>query len=251
MTLRIMTYNVHSCIGTDGKCRPDRTAATIARYAPDIVALQELDMGRKRTNFEDQARTVAELLLMHHHYYPALQFGEESYGDAVLSRFPMVIRKTALLPALQDGHQREPRGAIWATLDIHGIKLHIINTHLGLGRQERILQARELAGSNWLKHPDCRGPHILCGDLNAVAGSKAYRSFMPRLNDVQACTDKPRRYKTWPSRFPLVRIDHIFVSSHFTIKNVMVAGDKNIRQVSDHLPVIADLELTGAGITGG
>lgn len=250
MIIRIMTYNVHSCIGMDGRCSPERTAETIAQFGPDIVALQELDMGRNRTNGEDQARIIAEVLEMHHHFYPTIQVQEESYGDAVLSRYPMRTRKAALLPAPQERLPREPRGAIWVTLKINGKDLQIINTHLGLGKKERILQARELAGRNWLKHTDCSGPRILCGDLNAGSHSKAYRSFLSDLRDVQKSFGKRRTLRTWPSRFPLVRIDHLFVSSHFTIKNVIVSKDKNIRTVSDHLPLIADLEFSGAEITG-
>jgi len=47
--LRIMTYNVHRCVGVDGRADPRRIAEVIAAYQPDIVALQELDVGRLRT----------------------------------------------------------------------------------------------------------------------------------------------------------------------------------------------------------
>ena len=45
-SLRVMTYNVHSCVGIDGRLSPRRVARVIARYQPDVVALQEVDVGR-------------------------------------------------------------------------------------------------------------------------------------------------------------------------------------------------------------
>ena len=40
---RVMTYNVHACVGTDGRLDVERIASVIRMYSPDIVALQELD----------------------------------------------------------------------------------------------------------------------------------------------------------------------------------------------------------------
>jgi hypothetical protein len=74
-TLRVMTYNVHSCIGMDGKLSPERIARVIARYAPDVVALQELDVGRARTEGMDQAHRIAHYLAMDFHFHPAMHIG--------------------------------------------------------------------------------------------------------------------------------------------------------------------------------
>jgi endonuclease/exonuclease/phosphatase family metal-dependent hydrolase len=67
---RIMTYNVHSCRGTDGKLDVGRIAAVIAQSRPDIVALQEVDVRRTRTGSVDQAHAIAERLGMHFHLTP-------------------------------------------------------------------------------------------------------------------------------------------------------------------------------------
>ena len=83
-SLRIMTYNVHSCIGMDGKTSPERIARVIARYKPDIVALQELDVKKVRTGTIDQAHLIAKLLQMEFHFHPAIHIEEERYGDAIL-----------------------------------------------------------------------------------------------------------------------------------------------------------------------
>src|SRR5689334_13841828 len=59
--VRIMTYNVHSCRGMDGAISHERIAEVIERYNPDVVALQELDLGRERSGRLDQTRSIAEL----------------------------------------------------------------------------------------------------------------------------------------------------------------------------------------------
>ncbi len=108
---RVMTYNAHSCVGIDGKLSPRRVARVISRLNPDVVALQELDVGRHRTQSKDQARIIAECLNMDYHFHPAIQIEEEAYGDCILSRLPMRLVRSGMLPPLQDGNDREPRGA--------------------------------------------------------------------------------------------------------------------------------------------
>jgi endonuclease/exonuclease/phosphatase family metal-dependent hydrolase len=83
---RIMTYNVHRCIGTDGKLSPQRNAEVIAACDPDVVALQELDVGRLRTGNIDQAAFMAKALGMQPHFHPALRELGEQCGDAILTK---------------------------------------------------------------------------------------------------------------------------------------------------------------------
>ena len=75
-SIRILTYNVHSCIGTDRKIDPARIAAVIAGAQADIVALQEIDVRRHRTGGVDQARMIASLLKMEAHFNPALKIAD-------------------------------------------------------------------------------------------------------------------------------------------------------------------------------
>ena len=70
---RLLTYNVHRCVGVDRKLDVSRIAAVIAEHEPDIVCLQELDVGRARTGFVDQARAIAEQLAMSYHFHPAMR----------------------------------------------------------------------------------------------------------------------------------------------------------------------------------
>src|SRR5690606_5664757 len=106
--VKILSYNVHSCVGTDRRLDCERIADVIATIAPDIIGLQELDVGRRRTGGADQAEIIASLLRMDFHFHAALQIAEERYGDAILTALPMKLVKRAMLPSTG-----EQRGAIW------------------------------------------------------------------------------------------------------------------------------------------
>ena len=242
-TLRVMTYNVHSCVGMDGKLSTSRIARVIAQCKPDVVALQELDVGRVRTREIDQAHAIARELEMEFHFHPALRLEEELYGDAVLSRWPMRLVRAAGLPTLQGRPDLEPRGALWVAVDVDGREIQLVNTHLGLLSKERLAQVQALLGPEWLEHPDCRGPVILCGDFNAIPASSAYRRLRGRLRDAQLALNGHRPKQTFFSRYPVNRIDHIFVGSGVEVLDVDVPRTQLIRSASDHLPLVIDIRL--------
>jgi endonuclease/exonuclease/phosphatase family metal-dependent hydrolase len=240
-SLRIMTYNVHSCIGMDGKVSPERIARVIARYAPDIVALQELDVGRSKTHNIDQAEAIASCLQMKFHFHAALQLEEERYGNAILTHLPMRLRRAAGLPGLAEKPGLEPRGALWVGIDAGGIELQLINTHLGLYKKERQAQVSSLLGEDWLGHPDIRSHTILCGDFNATPRSREWSSLHRRLPDAQVRLADHRPRNTFFSRLPSARIDHVFTDHHFELLAIDTPNTEMIRLASDHLPLIVDL----------
>ncbi len=239
-SVRVMSYNVHSCIGMDGRLAPERIARLIARHGADIIALQELDVGRPRTGGLDQVHLIARYLAMDFHFHPALHLEDERYGDAILTRLPMRLVRAGALPGAP---ALEPRGALWVAIDTgDGRELQVINTHLGLGAHERRLQADALLGPQWLEHADCRAPVVLCGDLNALPASPVCRRLRQRLRDVQTGVAR-RPHGTFFGRFPLMRIDYIFASRDLPVLDVTVPRSALARVASDHLPLMADLGL--------
>ncbi len=236
--LKILSYNVHSCIGTDRKLDPARIAEVIAAAEPDIIGLQELDVGRSRTGGVDQAHIIASLLQMEFHFQAAMSVAEERYGDAILTALPARTVKGGGLPSIG-----EPRGAIWVEVNLGSHCLQVFNTHLGLRGRERMTQINTLLGAAWLGHPRGRGnPQVLIGDFNAIPSSATYKAAARRLTDVQSAL--PRRSgPTFPSRYPLLRIDHIFVSPGIIPVKTEVISTPLARRASDHLPVLATVEL--------
>jgi endonuclease/exonuclease/phosphatase family metal-dependent hydrolase len=238
-----MTYNAHSCLGIDGKLSPRRIARVISRLNPDVVALQELDVGRHRTQNADQAKIIAECLHMNYHFHPAIQVEEEAYGDCILSRLPMRLVRSGTLPRLQDASRREPRGAVWAAVEVGGRTIHVVNTHLGLNARERLLQIETLLGDGWLGQIDPSEPLVLCGDFNASPRSVVWKMCSRRYHDVQTSLSHHSPRCTWLSHCPFVRIDHIFVSPPLRVIRVDVGGDYLCRVASDHRPLLAELSL--------
>ncbi|MEW6378549.1 MAG: endonuclease/exonuclease/phosphatase family protein [bacterium] len=238
-----MTYNVHSCIGRDRKASPFRIAEVIAQCDPDIVALQEVDVGRARTGGVDQAQTIADHLNMDFHFHPAIKIEEERYGNAILSRYPMHLASAGPLPTFPAFRPLEKRGALRSIVNLGSRTIQVINTHLGLNRRERMVQADALLGSDWLTHPTCRPPFIICGDFNAMPGSAVYQKFRKVLLDAQHCLSSRRPSNTWPTLYPFIRIDHAFISPEITVRRIETPRTPLTRLASDHLPLIIDVHL--------
>ena len=240
---RIVTYNVHRCVGNDRRLDVGRIAAVLASLRPDIVALQELEVVRRRKGGVDQAHEIAQRLEMTHHFHAALQVEEERYGDAILTCYPEKLVKSGPLP----GHPRmaalEPRGALWVEVDVEGRPLQVINTHLGLIPREQQIQAAHLAGPGWLDHPKCHWPAILLGDFNATASSVVYRTLTQRLHPSRRLARRKQPSSTFPSPLPVLRIDHHFVSPGIEVQDVFAPFDPLCRVASDHLPLVMDFDF--------
>jgi len=240
---RIMTYNVHRCVGVDGRLDVGRIAAVIAQCKPDIVALQELDVGRARTGGVDQAHAIAHRLGMGFHFHPAMHVEEERYGDAILTEAPLKVMKAAALPGSATIRGLEPRGALWLRIELDGRPVNVINTHFGLVPHEQRAQAAALCGPEWLGREDCSDPVVLVGDFNATPRYSAYRSLAAKLTDARRAAGAPRGTPTFPSRFPVLPIDHVFVSQGVEVLGVSTPSGLLMRSASDHLPLLADLRL--------
>jgi endonuclease/exonuclease/phosphatase family metal-dependent hydrolase len=246
--LRVMTYNVHGCVGMDGKLAPERIARVIARHAPDIVALQELDVGRRRSNGVDQAELIARHLEMEQIFSASLHVEEGRYGNAILTHLPMRLIKAEGLPSGASRRRLEPRGALWVAIEVGGVEIQVLNTHLGLSPGERKAQADALVGPDWLAAPACRDPVLFCGDLNALPNAPACRRLGKRLRNIDADRPNKARKGTFFGRFPVMRIDHIFVGSDIAVEKVEIPSSSLTRVASDHLPLIADLHIDMASI---
>jgi len=240
---RIVTYNVHRCVGNDRRLDVSRVADVLAALEPDIVALQELDVGRARTGGVDQAHDIAQQLDMVCHFHAALKVEEELYGDAILTAYPEKLIQVGPLPGHPLMPLLEPRGALWVEVDIDGAPVQIINTHLGLVPREQQIQAALLAGPAWLEHPRFKGPRILLGDFNATATSVVYRTLTAKLAAARRLSPRKAPTSTFPSQLPVLRIDHLFVSPEVRVRDVFAPYEPRTRVASDHLPLIMDFDL--------
>lgn len=218
-----------------------RIAAVIAELAVDVIGLQELDLNRPRSAGVDQTGVIAAELGWYHHFHAAIQLGEEHYGHAILSRYPLSVRRTVCLPGIAPFFCRETRAAIGMDVAMDFGALHVINTHLGLGRRERLLQAELLTSADWLEPDGDDLPLVLLGDLNSLPSSRPHRTLSRHLRDVRRLIRPTRSFRTFPTSLPAFAVDHIFVNAALQPLSLNVHRTPLARVASDHFPLVAEL----------
>ncbi len=228
--MRIMTYNIRAGRGLDGRLSLDRIAQVIEAESPDVVALQEVDSQRKRTTYVDQAQVLAEKLGYHCAFVHARRWTRGEYGNAILSRFPMLdvqrlaLPRPARLPA-------ESRCVLQCRLAHPEGQVNVWNTHLGLLPAERRAQVAVMI-QEYLRHEQL--PLILCGDFNARPRSKEISGLALHLQRVLS-------QRTFPGFLPVVHLDHVFHTRHLSVHRTFVPRTLLARRASDHLPLVVDL----------
>jgi endonuclease/exonuclease/phosphatase family metal-dependent hydrolase len=240
---RILTYNVHRWMGTDRQIAPGRIADVIASCEPDIVALQEVRVGRARTGAIDQAAAVAARLGMSLHFQPTIRVFGEQFGIAILTRHPARVVRSGRLPSLSNGPSFEKRSALWVAVTIDGRALNVVNAHLSLRSRERLHQAEALIGSDWIGHPECADPAVLLGDFNAPPQSRSYRLLAGRLRDAQLFNPSGEPQATFHTRAPVLRLDHVFVTPAVEVVAAGPVRSPLARVASDHFPLMAELRI--------
>lgn len=237
--MRIVTYNVHSCIGTDGRCVPERIAAVLAEMDPDIACLQELDVEGPRTGAVDQAAAIARILAMQFHFNATIQEVSGRYGDAILSKTPLTVIRAGSLPEVPRPLPRESRGAIWVETIVASRPWQIINTHFGLGHGERRLQAHALV-NEWTAPALGRPPVVVCGDFNSRPASVVHQIIGEPLRDVFTRIRQPRP-RTFSTRWPFVCLDYVFVSPEVRVERAERWSSATAALASDHFPIVAEI----------
>lgn len=242
MRLRLVTYNIHKCIGgIDRRYQPERTIATIAHYRPDLALLQEVDAGAKRSLGDKQSELLADGLgLRHRAWFPNVMLRSGgAYGNAVLSRF--VCRRVANIDLTLPG--KKARSVLHAEVRARGPSgrtrtIHVFNMHLGLREQERRIQLDRFFASEPFARLHARTPIVVGGDLNDVYGSLGNKRLLPA-----GFRPMPRAPRTFPAFAPLRALDAVFVRGDLQIRRVARGQVAIARRASDHLPLIVDLEL--------
>lgn len=237
-SLTIATYNIHKCKGIDGRVAPERIVAVLQEIGADLVALQEVLSARDTIGSAAQARYIARALGMHFVSGSNVISDTHEYGNIILSRVPVVnhLNHNISLAA------REPRGCLQADLAVGDHTLHFFNTHFGLGYAERAYQAQRLLTAEILTRPQISGPRILVGDFNEWFHGRASRLLGQNLHDPSRGLLKLRK-RTHPCLLPLFKLDKIYIEPTLTVKRSYVHRSRLARVASDHLPLVAQIEL--------
>lgn len=242
-SFRLLTYNVHSCVGSDGILSTERIARVIAKSNADIVALQELDGGRKIKGAA-QAADIARDLEMNFHFHSVMGAELQCFGNAILSRYPMRLIRAEHLPTLKRPSSfLEPRGVLWVEIDISGKVLHVLNTHMSLWGPELEIQIKQLLGEDFLGSPELGKDVIVCGDFNTTPSSKYHRMILQHFRELTCSSENKINQKTWPSRWPMRKLDHIFMKGDLQGEMAPLQRTYLECSSSDHFPIAADFRL--------
>ena len=245
--IRIITYNIHRAIGVDRRFRPERIAGILAHYDADLVLLQEVDEGVPRSRELDLARELAQAL-----DYPYFAVGHNvtlkkgRYGNATLSRFP-ILRETNLDLTIDSSAIGSliRRGCQHTALALPGGgTLEAFNLHLGLSAREREKQVGLLVNSAEFRRVSPEVPLLVAGDFNDWRS--LLRPIFTEVFGFRCATDRKGGWalRTYPSFSPQGGLDRIYYRGPFELSSIRSCRLQVSRVASDHLPVIAEFELT-------
>ncbi len=233
--LRVLQFNIRAAISGDGGVHLAQIAAEIEAVQPDLVSLNEVDSHTLRTRV-DEPTYLAEATGLHVVYGPNLIYDGGPFGNAILTRYPVVESHNLRLPGT---FGLEPRGLLTAIVIVDGRRVAFSSTHLtegSDGRQSRLLQALDVTRA---LH-SMAAPTILAGDLNSDSTDVPRRILRRHLLDAQE-EGGTGSGDTFPEANPSSRFDYIFYDHHFNV----VPGSTRVQtsDSSDHRSVFTKLTL--------
>ena len=233
--LRVMTYNIHVGVGMDKKLDLQRIADVINHEHPDLVGLQEVDRGVKRTDGVDEIAELARLTRMQFAFAHNLDYQGGQYGVAILSRF--AIQKIDHRK-YDNRREAERRGMLRVEVMAGGRTVNFVTTHLDYQYEDgRVFETEQLLA--FLK--DQSVPLIVVGDFNEEPKGDGYKLMSARFRDAWLESKAKDSGLSYPADKPAKRIDYIFHAAQDRIRTKKAWTVNTL--ASDHVPVIADLEL--------
>ncbi|MBZ0255882.1 endonuclease/exonuclease/phosphatase family protein [bacterium] len=229
-----MTYNIHHAEGMDKKVDAERIAKVIKDAKADLVALQEVDKGVERTQKLDLPNIIASSLGFSFAFEKNIDYQGGEYGNAILSRFPILASKNHHYKMLREGEQR---GLLQAKIEIEGKPLLFLATHIDYrpDNAERLSNVQEIIQFAD-EHKDI--PIILCGDFNDTPNSEVHLRLKERFSDAWESAGGGDGF-TYSSVKPSKRIDFVFVTDSVHVKHAKVLTT----EASDHLPLFFEFDV--------
>ena len=226
----VATYNIHRAIGRDGVFDPERVAEVLAELDAHVIALQEVQSGASGRNL---LHLVRDRLGVEAVQGVTMLRSDAEFGNVLLTRHRVV--SVARLDLSVPPH--EPRGALDVLLDCRGRELRVLATHLGLWPYERRWQVKQLLGKLGSGNDV---PTVLMGDLNE------WFLWGRPLRWLHAQFQRTPAPPTFPSRRPVLALDRLWVRPRGMLQRLEVHASPLARVASDHLPLVATLDLAAA-----
>lgn len=238
-SLRVLSYNVHHGEGGDGRIDLERIAGVIRAANPDLVALQEVDRGARRTGDVDQGAEYLRRTGLHGWFGGAMPFQGGEYGQVLLSRWPLEAPRVLRLPGTTG---REPRIAVVARVRVPGAGwvrwagCHLDASRGDEDRWEQVAALDRVLGAG-------AEPLLLAGDFNDVPESRSMRRLAGeegRWDDLAGAWAAP----TIPAEAPRSRIDYVLGTPRGRWEAV-ASGVLPEAVASDHRPLWVDVRWRG------
>lgn len=235
--MRLLSWNIHKGIGgRDRRYLLQRIIDGIEVENPDIVCLQEVDRLVGRSRLDDQPRLLARWFRCHSAFQANVHVGGGTYGNLVLSRFPITSRHRI---SLRQGG-RKPRGAQLLLVDSPEGTLHVVHTHLGLAERERHWQVERLLGHTLFRSAAAH-PTVIVGDFNDWRNT--LHSGPLAAEGFRQVTSPASQFRSFPAWLPLGSLDKAFVCGSVAVRQARVVRTSLTRVASDHLPLVVDFHL--------
>lgn len=226
--LRLLTYNIHGCVGRSGKYEPDAVIEVLRKTNADIIALQEvIDDREDRIRFIDTLSELGYNSVVHAH---TIDTPQGPYGIAMLSKIEPTEVQEIELGGL------EPRKALRFHIEHPEGALDVCNTHLGLAGGERWKQIEKLSGI--LADADERHNdrlQILMGDLNE------WRPMTRLMRTLRSRFEWISTSATFPSRRPILALDRIAIRGNPASVSFRRINRAPANHASDHRPILAEI----------
>jgi endonuclease/exonuclease/phosphatase family metal-dependent hydrolase len=241
--LRVATYNIHKGVqglGPLKRLEIHNLGHAVEQFDADIICLQEVrKMHRREAQRFPHWPQAGQADFLAPEGYEAVyrtnavtRHGE--HGNAMLSRWPVLAHQHEDM----SDHRFEQRGLLHCEVQFEGRTLHVLVVHLGLIRASRVRQLAQVLRFIAREIPPA-APLVVAGDFNDW-GVAAHASFeAAHLRAFQG-----ERIATFPSRMPLVQLDHIYARG-LQPMGLHVPTGPIWGRMSDHLPLIAEFSLPG------
>ena len=244
-SLRVVTYNIHKGVqgmGPRRRLEIHNLGHAIGQWQADIVCLQEVRCHNRREarhfpHWPEQPQADFLAPEGYHAVYrtnAVTRHGE--HGNALLTRWPVLGHWHADI----SDHRLEQRGLLHVAVQVQGQALHVIVVHLGLISSSRVRQVARL-GHYIERHVPPAAPLVVAGDFN----DWSQRLRRP-LGGLGLVSHEGGRHPTFPSRLPIVQLDHVY-SRGLQARHVQVPHGPAWARLSDHLPLLAELAWGAEG----
>lgn len=257
IALKVISYNIAAGQGVVndskkyvGKKYLDEIVKLMNAEKADLIGMQEVDDNRFTTRFVDQAKYIAARIGMHYYWHEASAVGPfgklNKHGNSVMTKHKIIKKECVEYKSKgkksDGGASTETRAFTYALIEVKGVRINFISTHLGFPEYARVGQAKELI--EYIKK--LKGPVIVVGDFNTTQGSESYKIITSYLSDSYAIAASKGAAPTSPAEAPKNRIDFVFVSKTGFTCDKSYAGGEHFNNASDHRPFFALLKLKTA-----